>query len=128
MFGGKKHSLARRDEIFVELYPIYEDLDNYLFSGWDSYRWSALRSAVRAVRTGYSWSDGVGEVSNGSVGRVRSVMSKHLVPAIASGDGQSLGVACDALERFLMHLMDSSSEDLKSIVRMFQSLGFSGDN
>ena len=127
-FGAKETPLAKLDEIFVDLYPIYEDLDNYVLSGEDSYRWSALRSTVRAVRTGQSWSDGFRESSGENLGKVRDLMSKRLVPAIASSERQSLGFARDALESFLTYLVDSSSAELKSIVRMFQSLGFPADN
>ncbi len=128
LIGAKKPSPGKRDEIFVDVYPIYEDLDYYMVSGDDSYRWSALRSTVRAVRTGYSWSNGFREGASEYLGKVRDVMSKHLVPAIASGDSESLSVAHDALERFLTFLVDSSGEDLKSIIRTLQSLGFSADS
>lgn len=126
MFPGEE------DEIFLDVYPVYENLDKYLVTGEDSFRWSALRSTVRAVRTVRDWShaiklEGVG-VSRESLGKMREVLSQRLVPAITSGDHGGLGLAREALERFLGFLLDSSSDDLKSIVRTLQSLGFSANS
>src|SRR5690348_4310147 len=34
---------GEEDEIFLDVYPVYENLDKYLLTGEDSFRWSALR-------------------------------------------------------------------------------------
>jgi hypothetical protein len=117
------------DEIFLNIFPIYQNLDSYLTTKHDSYRWSALRSAVRALRTVGEWSNPLSLLRFGnareSLTRVRHVMSQRLLPTIASGDIAGLSMARDALESFLTFLVDSNaSNDLRNIIASLQSLAF----
>jgi hypothetical protein len=126
--SASKLGHLNENEIFLDVFPVYQSLDSYLSSNQDSYRWSALRSAVRALRTFGEWSAALGLGSltgREGLGRVRQVMSQRLVPTIASGDKTSLGMARDAIENFLSFLVDSRSQDLGNIIATLQSLAFS---
>ena len=127
--SASKISRLNENEIFLDVFPVYQSLDSYLTSNQDSYRWSALRSAVRALHTFGEWSGALslrrlGE-SGENLARVRQIMSQRLIPAIASGDRASLSSAKDAIEGFLTFLVDSSSQDLRNIIATLQSLAFS---
>lgn len=116
------------NEIFLDVFPVYQNLDSYLSSDQDSYRWSALRSAVKALRTFGEWSAALSLgalTAREGLSRMRQVMSQRLVPTIASGDRASLSMARDAMENFLSFLVDSSSQDLRNIIATLQSLAFS---
>ena len=93
------------------------------------YRWSALRYAVRALRTVGQWSNTLSLSSLGdarqTLSKVRQVMTQRLVPTIASGDRTSLSTAKDAIENFLSVLVGSSKQDLRNIIATLQSLAFS---
>lgn len=126
--SASKLSHLNENEIFLDVFPVYQNLDSYLSSNQDSYRWSALRSAVRALRTFGEWSAALslGSLSGREgLGRVRQVMNQRLVPTIASGDRASLGTARDAIENFLSFLVDSRSQDLRNVIATLQSLAFS---
>jgi hypothetical protein len=124
-----KLSYLNEDEIFLDVFPIYQNLDNFLSSNQDMYRWSALRYAVRALRTVGQWSNTLSLSSLGdarqTLSKVRQVMTQRLVPTIASGDRTSLSTAKDAIENFLSVLVGSSKQDLRNIIATLQSLAFS---
>jgi hypothetical protein len=119
MFPGEQ------DEIFLDIYPVFSNLDEFLSTRNDGFRLSAARSLERAVRTVHDWShaikvEGQG-ISKGNLFTLRETLSQNLKPTISSANLTDIAIARDALARFLVFLLDPSKDDLKSIIRTLRS-------
>lgn len=123
------HRYSFEEEVFLALYPIYDDLGTYLLTKDSSFRKNALQELFKAIhllqkRKPWSSPDRPPElpIPAEKLGRLSEEMSQHLIPALRHGHDENSSLARDILRNFLMSLLGSFSEGIDQAITALQSL------